>query len=55
MFVMIHNLFSDLSSVVLARETGLLQVNYVGVRNCVVDVIGYKHCVETARDSSYLA
>jgi len=29
---MIYNLCYDLSSVMLARETGLLQVNYVGVR-----------------------
>ena len=50
-----RNVRYDLSSVVLARETGLLQVNYVRVRNCIVDVIRYKHRVGTARVSSYLA
>ena len=45
----------DLSSVVLSREIGLLQVGYVRVRHCIVDVSGYKHCVGTALVSSYLA
>ena len=51
----LRNVRYGLSSVVFARETGLLQVNYVRVRNCIGDVSGYKHCEGTARASSYFA
>jgi len=55
LFFVLLNVRYDLSLLVHSREIGLLQVSYVRVRHCIVDVIGYKHCVGTALVSSYLA
>ena len=43
-----RNVRYGLSSVVLSGEIRLLQVRYVRVRHCIVDVIVYKHSVGTA-------